>query len=114
MSGQRTYLSLSGPRRFNAVFTDGKRVRSGGVTIVASARDTGSTRVGLVAGRRVGGAVVRNRAKRRLRAALDRIDLPDRIDVVVIASPSVSTAPFTDVERWVEDGITRATQAHSA
>jgi len=66
--------------------------------------------VGLVAGRRVGGAVARNRAKRRLRAVLDRTELVDGMDYVVIATPSVGTVSFEALTGWVQQAIA-ATQA---
>jgi ribonuclease P protein component len=40
------------------------------MVLVASTNETGRTRVGVVAGRTVGNAVKRNRAKRVLRAAM--------------------------------------------
>ncbi|MGD9537331.1 MAG: ribonuclease P protein component [Alphaproteobacteria bacterium] len=53
--------------------------------------------VGYTASRRVGGAVQRNRAKRRLRAAVERV-MPERAvrgyDYVVIARPETLSRPF--------------------
>ncbi len=60
-------------------------------------------RVGFTASKRVGGAVARNRAKRRLRAAVARV-MPVRAasghDYVVIARTTTLTRPF---ESLVED-----------
>ncbi|MDQ3452655.1 MAG: ribonuclease P protein component [Actinomycetota bacterium] len=55
-------------------------------------------RVAVVAGRRVGGAVQRNRAKRRLRAALASGPLPGGLDVVVVARHSVLGADFRSLQ----------------
>ena len=99
---------LSGAAEFNAVFRHGRRVRRGGVTLVARPRDGGLPRVGLVVGRRVGGAVVRNRAKRRLRAALREVTLAEGTDYVVIATAVVATAPFRKLCGWVRDAISSA------
>jgi ribonuclease P protein component len=49
--------------------------------------------VAVVAGRRVGGAVARNRAKRRLRAVL-REGVPADLQLVVVAKPAALTTPF--------------------
>jgi ribonuclease P protein component len=56
--------------------------------------------VGLVVGRRVGNAVDRNRAKRRLRHALIEISLEQGMDYVIIADREVLDTPFESlVER---------------
>jgi ribonuclease P protein component len=60
-----------------------------------------------VAGKRVGGAVRRNRAKRRIRAALREVGLPQGQDVIVIAGPAVPDAPFQKLVGWVEHGLHR-------
>jgi RNase P protein component len=49
--------------------------------------------------------VRRNRAKRRLRAALDGVQLQDGHEYVVIASEAVLTAPFGQVVGWLRRAI---------
>lgn len=65
----------------------------------------GPPRVGVVAGRRVGGAVVRNRVKRRLREALARAELRDGTTYIVVALPGVATATYEEMLSWVRRGI---------
>jgi len=71
-------------------------------------------RVGLVVSKAVGGAVVRNRIKRVLRALLRaRIgQVPTGTDVVVRASPAAAGAPSaelaTDLDRLLPAAIRRA------
>lgn len=59
----------------------------------------GAPRLGLVASRKVGGAVVRNRAKRLLREAFRRFpDLfPERVDIVVILRTGAGSLGLDDV-----------------
>ena len=60
-------------------------------------RDTApATRVGFVVSRAVGGAVVRNKVRRRLRGVLieHRSALPAGTDVVVRALPAAGSAPY--------------------
>lgn len=56
--------------------------------------DREAGRAAVVAGRRVGGAVQRNRAKRRLRAVVRAEGLPDGFDLVVVARSGAVVAPY--------------------
>ena len=60
-------------------------------------------RVAFVASRKVGGAVARNRAKRRMRAALDRVQPNLQVDAVYSATTSVLSAPFSDLVCWMDE-----------
>lgn len=71
------------------------------------ARDD-QARAAVVAGRDVGGAVQRNRAKRRLRAALATGALPPGLDLVVRAHPATVDADFVVLETELGDLIGRA------
>jgi len=59
-----------------------------------------SLRIGFTASRKVGNAVKRNRARRRLRAVGQEVcssfSFPD-VDLVLIARPSTVTAPFSEL-----------------
>ena len=60
------------------------------------------TRVGYTASRKVGGAVVRNRAKRRLRALADRVVTKagkSGMDYVLIGRRDTVRLPFSDMEQ---------------
>jgi len=71
------------------------------VTVVAASGGSRSPLVGIVAGRSVGGAVERNRVKRRVREALARAPLRGDRDYVVVAGRAVLAAPFPEVVAWV-------------
>jgi ribonuclease P protein component len=70
----------------------------------------GPTRAGFVVARGVGGAVVRNAVRRRLRHLMrDRLDrLPEGSQVVVRAQPEAASAPGGALARDLDDAIARA------
>ena len=59
------------------------------------------SRLGVVTARRIGGAVVRNRARRLLRETfrVHQYDLAAPVDLVLVARPSIAGKRFADVER---------------
>jgi len=69
----------------------------------------GLPQVGFVAGRRIGNAVARNRAKRRLREAAARVRLPGGTAWIVVALPGVNDASFTRLVRWLEQAARSVT-----
>lgn len=61
-------------------------------------------RYGLVAGKRIGNAVQRNRIKRRLRAALAAAPLEPGFDYVLIPNPDVGKVGFDRLVEWIVSG----------
>lgn len=68
------------------------------------------SRAAFVAGKKLGGAVVRNRAKRHLREALRPLFLriTPGYDLVLIARGNITTAPFTELSGAVQEILRRA------
>ncbi|NNG03902.1 MAG: ribonuclease P protein component [Inquilinus sp.] len=76
----------------------------------AAGIDPATIRYGITASRKVGNAVARNRAKRRLRAAASEIlpvAGPLGYDVVLIARHSTNERPFGDLKTDLERGLAR-------
>ena len=92
---------LSSPAAFRSVFSTGRSYAQGAVVLYVAKRATGAgpARTGLVVSRKVGGAVARNRAKRLLREALrlEGRELPEGLDLVVVARPSVAAASYREL-----------------
>lgn len=101
----RQYLPLRGRSAFSRISQEGKRTRRGGVVVVTAPGDPGRPQVGFVAGRRVGSAVRRNRAKRRLRAAIERLPLAEGTAYLVVAGPETVNVEFGRLVAWLEAAI---------
>lgn len=69
--------------------------------VITAASSRGRSRLGITASRKVGGAVVRNRVKRRVREVFRRHQqrLQPPRDVVVIVRPSAAGASYAELER---------------
>lgn len=87
---------LTRDTEYRDAYRRGRSVRSRLATCVAAPVEE-ETRLGVVASRRVGGAVERNRAKRRLRHAARTLwqELPDSgWHIVLIATPATVTVDY--------------------
>ncbi|MEZ5648351.1 MAG: ribonuclease P protein component [Alphaproteobacteria bacterium] len=106
-------IALTRRPEFLAVASKGKKWVGTGLILQALRRsdpmlDKAAIRFGLTASRRVGGAVQRNRARRRLRA-LAREVLPSLgqpgCDYVLIARPATVARPFRDLRGDLEKAL---------
>ncbi len=100
----RPHLSLRGRTAFRHVFRTGRRQRAEGITVIHGAGSPGRPQVGIVAGRRVGNAVARNRVKRRIRGAIAEIPLREDTSYIVIAGAAVLTVEFEQLVDWLYTG----------
>src|SRR5258708_39675013 len=74
---------------FQRVFDAGRRAHGRYLTIIAAPSPGPDSRLGIVASKKLGGAVVRNRAKRLIRQVFRTETAPDRpSDLVIIPKSS--------------------------
>ncbi len=95
---------------FQRVWDDGKSYSHPLVVLRARANGMEQCRFGFVAGKKIGKATVRNRAKRLLREAI-RPRLPNITpgwDIILIARSGAGTATFQDVSTAVGIVLQRA------
>jgi ribonuclease P protein component len=71
--GARPVWRVRDRASFDALRRDGRRARRGPVSVTSAPGTEGPPRVAFAVGRSVGSAVVRNRARRRLRAVVDEL-----------------------------------------
>lgn len=82
---------------FAATMRTGRRARHALLTAVARRTHGPDTRLGFAVSRRVGGAVVRNRVKRQIRAAARALHWAVGYDVVIVAQPSCAEARYHEL-----------------
>jgi ribonuclease P protein component len=100
---------LRGPKQFTEVFAQGRRFVVGHAAVIVRPT-TGPARWGIVVGKRVGKAVVRNRVKRRLREICRTAEAAMRGggDIVVVARPGAAAADYDALLHAVLSALRRA------
>jgi ribonuclease P protein component len=108
-SGRPKVVQLTSSKDFRSVTRLGRTIRSSSLRIscLTTEGDGGmdvyrsSLRIGLVVSKKVGGAVVRNRLRRRLREIFRKLPLQGSFChwMVVIAQSGAGTTAFPELER---------------
>jgi ribonuclease P protein component len=101
---------LSRSRDFDTVYRKGRSVSTRFLVLYSFPREDdpdGGSRLGLAVSRQLGGAVERNRLKRRLRAAFDELAgrLPAGHDYVLIARPGLGEAVESRGFPWLSERV---------
>lgn len=86
-------------KEFLVLYKKGRRYKTRFFSLIYIANALAYSRVGVVASRKVGGAVVRNKAKRWMRELFrrnrDLLDSP--IDLLIVALPDMARATWAEV-----------------
>lgn len=101
-------LRLRSRKDFDAVFQHGRAWNDTLLVLRALPNDLSHSRYGFVTSKRVGGAVVRNRIRRRLREIVRELPLADGYDVVLSAKRAAADADFISLSSAVERLVGRA------
>lgn len=93
---------------FAAVYRHGRPFRNEFLVLRALRTDRPDARFGFATGRALGGAVVRNRVKRRLRQIIGALRVSGGWDIVLNARSTAVGAQYTDLSTAVETLLRRA------
>jgi ribonuclease P protein component len=102
----REYLTKS--EQYGLVYEKGSSWTTGLVVMKALPNGLSWSRYGFSVGKRVGGAVVRNRTKRRLREVLRPAGLAPGWDIIFIARPPAGDVDFAGLRKSVQGLLSRA------
>ena len=83
---------------FERVYSQGARISGRFMTVFVLRTGLGRTRLGVAATRKLGGAVVRNRAKRLARELFRRQKIAGGYDIVIVPRRELLDAPFPALE----------------
>ena len=87
---------------FTGVFDRGVKRHGQLMSVCAQVAGERRARVGIAASKKLGGAVERNLAKRRIREVFRRLELPAGLEVVVMPRPGLLHAPLAAVRQEFE------------
>lgn len=95
---------------FKRVRNDGKSYAHPLLVLLVAASEQEHARVGISAGKSLGGAVQRNRAKRLIREAIRPFlaSIPASLDLVFIARKPVLTSDFKTIQKSLRGLLRRA------
>jgi ribonuclease P protein component len=106
------HVRLRHRAEFLAVQENGRRISGRNMTMLVLPNTQGVDRLGVVASKKLGGAVVRNRAKRRVREMF-RLGLPTRdmsprsLDIVVIPKRELAGTPFETLQHEFDAALSK-------
>ena len=93
---------------FEAIYESGVKVNGRLMTVFVRQNPGEHARLGIAATRKIGGAVVRNRAKRLTRELFRHHKPPTAVDVVVVPRREFLDAPYPSLEREFNSLLERA------
>lgn len=99
---------LAGEIAFREVLDEGRRRESPELKISILEGGCEPPRLGIAVGRKLGGAVKRNRFKRRVREAVcEHRGFTDGVRVVVVAKPGAVGLTYAEINEQIEDAFGR-------
>jgi ribonuclease P protein component len=99
---------------FEQAYDAGARASGRFMTIFARATQQPAARLGIAATRKIGGSVLRNRAKRLIRELFRRRKPSASIDIVVVPRREFLHAPYQTLEREFSTLVDRASASGDA
>lgn len=96
---------------FQHAYDRGRKVHGRFMTMFVLPNELGTSRLGVSATRKLGGAVVRSRAKRRVRELFRTGPAPGSVDLVIVPRPALVDAPWSELQEEYRDLLKRGLRA---
>jgi ribonuclease P protein component len=96
---------------FETIYESGVKVNGRVMTVFVRHTSTGYPRLGIAATRKIGGAVIRNRAKRLTRELFRSHKPTAALDIVVVPRRGFLDAPYSSLEREFDALLKRAVRS---
>ena len=98
---------LTKPQQYASIYRKGSSRSSNLLVMRALPNGLPISRYGFSVSKRVGGAVIRNKVKRRLREILRVMPVKSAWDIVFIVRPAAATADYATLKKAVEGLLAR-------
>ena len=99
---------------FLLIQKQGARTRGRYLTLIGVPGQSGASRLGIVAPKRLGNALHRNRSKRRVRELFRHTKPTSCLDLVVLPRPEFAEVPFSALVDDYHQTLSRQIRAHRA
>lgn len=88
-------------KQYNNIYQNGKKFLGKCLIVFIMENDLGINRFGIVTSKKIGNAITRNKAKRRLRALVkeNRLKLKQGYDLVLVCRPLISKVKYSQIEK---------------
>jgi len=94
-------LRISRGKEYSGIYKVGRRIAGQYMIVFLKSNQLDRNRFGIVTSKKIGNAVIRNRAKRQLREVIRKNlnNLPSTYDMVVVARFNIKDAVFALIEK---------------
>lgn len=94
-------MQIKKSQQYNNVYQNGRRISSRCLIIFVLQNSLSFNRYGIVASKKIGNAVVRNKAKRRLKAIIGETNsnLKQGYDIVLVCRPLISKVTYDQLKK---------------
>lgn len=92
---------ISSTKEYNNIYNNGKKIQGRYIIAFCQKNSNEYNRFGIVTSKKIGNAVARNRAKRRLRAIVNssQHEISEGYNIVIIARYNIGNAAFENLKK---------------